>query len=40
MQADAERWAAQLLQDREETVGESWLREKVSGMLARIKAGN
>jgi hypothetical protein len=40
MQADAERWVAQLLQDREETIGESWLREKVSAMLALIKAGN
>lgn len=35
--ADAERWVAQLLQDRGERVEESWLREKVKEMLARIE---
>jgi hypothetical protein len=38
-QADVERWAAQLLQDRNEKIEESWLREKVSEMLKHIEAG-
>jgi hypothetical protein len=39
-QADAESWVGQLLEDRGEPIGESWLREKVREILARIKAGN
>jgi hypothetical protein len=39
-QADVERWTGHFLVDRQERVGESRIREKVSEMLKRIKAAN
>jgi hypothetical protein len=40
LQADVERWGAEFLEDRKEPIKEARLREKVTPMLARIKAGN
>jgi hypothetical protein len=38
--ADAERWVTELLEQRNEPLGEARIREKVTELLKRIEAGN
>ncbi len=39
-QADVEQWAAELLEQRNEPIKESRLREKVAYLLRGVEAGN